>query len=861
MGFIPKKITRIDNEAIPFNACPAKTYVGKDGITVPGRSVAEHCAIVGEVAKALIQRHPDSVKKLLFPEGSALIASAHDIGKVSPTFYEKLLSHCDQTGSGNIRLQGVDPSIESQWGGHAGVSELTARDLQVDRSIPGILGQHHGFTPSLGGLSATDGVFGGPSWNDERKALVSELKTILSVDWPAEINSVQARVISGLTTVADWIGSGRHFAQPGIPWKGKITAALDEAGLIPPAVRRGLDFGQVFYENQAPFTPSPVQTNFIDCVNGPGVYVLEAPMGLGKTEAALFAAYKMLDAGLASGIYFALPTQLTSNKIYDRFNVFLERILESERADQAILLHSGANLMQSTEMGEDAAPGGSWFHQNKRGILAPFAVGTIDQALMAVMNVKHGFVRAYGLAGKVVILDEVHSYDAYTGALLDALVDFLKSAGCIVIILSATLNSEKRSSLLGCRVSCQSYPLISSQPVGDCLEERPVDPPPSSQVLLSMGRSQVDAADEAVRRALEGQQVLWIENTVKEAQQAYERFMAITADEGVECGLIHSRFTPHDRQKNEEKWVSLFGKDGTDVRKSTGRILIGTQVLEQSLDIDGDFLVSRFCPTDMLLQRLGRLWRHKRDHRPEGSKCEAWIISPSLEEALQDPVDAFGTTAFVYDQYILVRALEVWGDIVSISLPDDIRSLIESTYSHRDETGRYQTLKNQLMEGTRSRRGLLSLQQMAYSAISQGGKTLPESAADTRNIEREDAQVLLMKSLRVVGEQTHVVLADGAEVVIPHKKSQLKKQRWKEIGVKLSRNICKVSTKLAPGDVQRKVMTDRGFHHCLYIGHPEAKTSEIQIGLMSKCGEVQDMWKNEHKNGCIYDPYLGYFEK
>src|SRR5690625_5144301 len=171
-------------------------------------------------------------------------------------------------------------------------------------------------------------------------------------------------------------------------------------------------------------------------------------MGLGKTEAALYASYRMLESGQASGIYFALPTQLTSNKIYERFQCFLEAVLAGDCRHRSLLLHANAWLLEK-DMGEEGRPGGAWFNQSKRGLLAPFAVGTIDQALMAAMNVKHGFVRAFGLAGKVVILDEVHTYDSYTGTLLDALINLLSQLDCTVIVLSATLNQQRRQQLIG----------------------------------------------------------------------------------------------------------------------------------------------------------------------------------------------------------------------------------------------------------------------------------------------------------------------------------------------------------------------------------------------------------------------------
>ncbi len=181
-------------------------------------------------------------------------------------------------------------------------------------------------------------------------------------------------------------------------------------------------------------------------------------MGLGKTEAALYAAYQLLSNGQASGIYFALPTQLTSNKIYDRFNLFLEQILADNCEHRSLLLHANAWLLD-TEMGEEGRPGGALvLISSKRGLLAPFAVGTIDQALMAAMNVKHGFVRAFGLAGKVVILDEVHTYDAYTGTIIDALIQLLTQLDCTVIVLSATLNQERRKELLCSHTSKYGIP-------------------------------------------------------------------------------------------------------------------------------------------------------------------------------------------------------------------------------------------------------------------------------------------------------------------------------------------------------------------------------------------------------------------
>lgn len=204
---------------------------------------------------------------------------------------------------------------------------------------------------------------------------------------------------------------------------------------------------------------------------------------------------------------------------------------------------------------------------------------------MAVMNVKHGFVRTFGLAGKVVILDEVHSYDSFTGTILDALVKDLRQLHCTVIILSATLTQERRAKLLGITPISTAYPLITAQPNIGALVEATVELIPDVSVAISH-QQQAFSIEEALRRAESGQQVLWIENTVNEAQEIYGILNARACEMGVACGLLHSRYIKTDRAANESKWVTFFGKDGAETRAQQGRILVGTQVLEQSLDID-----------------------------------------------------------------------------------------------------------------------------------------------------------------------------------------------------------------------------------------------------------------------------------
>ncbi len=851
----------ITSFAIPYTECPAKTYSPSEKVTLKGRTVFNHCQIVGEVAHEIIRRLPSASAQALFPAGAHFAAANHDVGKVSPTFYNKLMRAC-----GSELIPGFNPDLEKGWGGHAGVSQLTARALGTPEFVPEILGQHHGFSPSLAGKRAVDEIFGGDAWQQEREKLISALQVHFGETWPEIESAAQARLVAGLTSVADWIGSGEFFENPRAPWQENIGKALDAAGFIPPTCKAELSFEQVFG-----FSPREAQSILIDQAVSPGVYVLEAPMGLGKTEAALYAAYKMLSSGQASGIYFALPTQLTSNKIFERFNRFLQGdrenelpgILTDDCHHRSLLLHGNAWLLD-TDMGEEGRPGGAWFNQAKRGLLAPFAVGTIDQALMAAMNVKHGFVRAFGLAGKVVILDEVHTYDAYTGTLLDALVALLRALHCTVIILSATLNQDRRQELLGGTLSATDYPLITACPVEADVREVPVPAGPSRQVNLQLQGDEKLALEQALLRAEQGQQVLWIENTVLEAQQRYLELAARASELGVACGLLHSRFTPDDRQAIEDKWVNLFGKSGWPQRGEQGRILIGTQVLEQSLDIDADFMVTRFAPTDMLLQRIGRLWRHGDTPRCKTAMPEAWLLAPELDAALTEPEKHFGNSAYVYSPYVLCRSLEVWQSIQSVSLPDNIRGLIECTYASRIEQGPMNRWLSDLDNGTRWRTGRNTLRQLARVSLAEASNTLPESKAQTRYSEADNFEVLLLRTMtrNREGDTATLTLLSGEQVQLPLQRPRLSKAGWRKLSATLMRQVVAVRVQDAPLALPLDALKRFGLQHCFYLGNPDWPEDEavLRVALVDDTerlrgveqAEVHDKYLLEYRNDLGY---------
>lgn len=826
---------------IPLKDCLAKTIRLESG-NKQVVSVETHCRIVGYVARELLGRLPTWLRESFFPKGSELLAAAHDVGKVSPAFQEKIYRDIG-------KILGIsNPEQDREICYHSAVSQATVS--QCAKYIPEILGRHHGYTPQ-GGNSSEAEIYGGVAWQKLRIELLDILKKEFNVDWPNISSALHSDVLAGLTTVADWIGSGPLFdGSPQESWKNHISEALDRAGFVPPKIRKGLTFKEVFG-----FSPRSVQTDFVEAIKTQGTYVLEAPMGLGKTEAALYAAYLVLEKGDATGIYFALPTQLTSDKVYERMNQFLVKILLDEvDTNRCSLLLHGSAWLRDTELGEEGSPGHSWFNSSKRGLLAPFAVGTVDQALMAVMNVKHGFVRTFGLAGKVVILDEVHSYDSYTGTILKDLVAALRELHCTVIILSATLTDKQRRSIIGAsfndseiKIFPTPYPLISAYSKEDGLHELETTKLKESKVRIGISSNDNDAVEEVLLRAEGGEQILWIENTVDETQRRYCLLAAKAKEMDLDCGLLHSRFLKIDRSKNEDKWVKFFGKLGCNFRQEKGRILIGTQVLEQSLDIDADFLVTRLCPTDMLLQRLGRLWRHRGNDsiRPTKAKCEAWILAPNLSDAIKCQ-NNLGKSAKIYSPYVLCRTLESWLKVSLMDLPSGIRPLLETTYSDRSEEGNMAVYKRE-MENRRE-----SLSRLALIGVSRGGKTLPECKASTRYSETESAEVLLIKKWSRGANAISLQMLDDSEILLPKFVDAAKRRR---LAAELLKHTVTVPDYIAPKILTKQINWLKDY---VYLGDYEE--SPFRVAVVNDSDELQGIGVSVPSEKYIlrYNSYLGY---
>ncbi len=840
---------RLKVKALPLDECFAKTWVNANGDRLLGRKVLNHCQIVGEVARELLTRMPYWLVEVLFPKGSELIAAAHDLGKVSPTFQKKIISSIfSQPDFPYSELAGVDPSLENSWGGHAGLSQIAAEALKVGKYIPEILGQHHGYSPNPGLRLAHDESFGGSVWQERRAELLEDLRMVLQTDFPVVDTPLKARVLAGLTTVADWLGSGSLFENPADDWRPRIQQSINNAGFVKPCLIRDLTFSDIFNGMQ----PREIQRSFIDSVAKPGMYILEAPMGLGKTEAALYAAYRLLSQDQANGLYFALPTQLTSDKIHDRVECFLQRILDPASPHHKVLLLHGNAWLKEMELGKEGNPGGDWFQFGKRGILAPFAVGTVDQALMAVMNVKHGFVRAFGLAGKVVILDEVHTYDSYTGTILDEMVKALLDLHCTVIVLSATLTTQRRIALTGRLTLVEDYPLITALPRDGELRELATAEIADVHLKLRCVEESV-ALEEVLLRAELGQHVLWIENTVAEAQALFKIVTSRAVSLGIECGLLHSRFTKLDRHRNDDYWVGRFGREGWMQRGQQGRILVGTQVLEQSLDIDADFLISRFAPSDMLLQRMGRLWRHDGTPRPIGAAREVWLLTPAWQEALDQPERAFGKSAKVYSPYVLCRSLEVWRDLEQVALPSQIRSLVEQTYVAREEQGIWLTLAHRLEKQRQD------LRSMALLGVSSSVPTMPEAKASTRYGEQESVEVLLIKSFQMDKSRRGLVflLLDDSILFLPEQARGLSNVERRELAAKLLMNTVRVPAYLAPIAMPAEQLQTLQCY--IYVGKAKNGESFLRIAKLKGCGELATLDGGAPLSGyaLAYD-HLGY---
>ena len=686
-----------------------------------------HMLDIAAVARVLMRRFGGIAP--LPDEWVLYLVAMHDIGKADACFQNK-----DATQVERLRLAGFilpDTGTQSPRFRHeARSAEIILEELlnygwdeQTTFTISAAVRGHHGNFES----GSVEGEYYRECelpkrvavWDPLRREISGVLLRTLGV--PEYVlsefdnHSVAGVRLTGLTVLADWIASNsdvyRYSALPvELPADAYYTAALNEAeaavGSLAFDVSPGADaqLPPVSFREVFPEIIKPRQTQLALeslCMSGlpPGLLILEAPMGVGKTECALYVADHWRRTAGAKGAYFALPTMATSNQMHGRCKEFLSRANPGSVAPR--LIHGMAWLLEddtplnaprfgdATASEDERAAALDWFRNSKRAILAPDGVGTVDQALRAVLHVKHGFLRLFGLTSRVLVIDEVHAYDEYMTTLMEMLLRWCRALQIPVILLSATLSKRQKERLVGAyggRVEVagsgdkEPYPLITCVDMAGNTRPIPVDNTEAPRTLaLKKHHGALNDATYAAHLArslvAESGCVCVIANTVKHAQEIFE---ILVREAGPECKLMlyHARFRAEERQEIEEEVIRLFGKDSGNARP-TRAILVATQVVEQSLDVDFDAMITQLAPIDLLLQRSGRVHRHAWRIRPERHK------SPVLHVLLppEGAYDQFGGSGFVYEHEPLIRTQLILADNETLQLPKDFRPLIEHCYS------------------------------------------------------------------------------------------------------------------------------------------------------------------------------------
>lgn len=644
------------------------------------------------------------------------IVSLHDIGKISSSFQRmNEPQHIRLTGEGFTFGRSKDllhPEvgrnfIHSEWPEQSGIV-VSERSKEMIREM---IGGHHGSFAQPGSLFDTRlklKIEEPPEWKALR---IRTFEMLEDVFWDRSINeipepqnmSAAVMELTGFTTLCDWIGSDQRYFTPqsdlllGEYIKRSLERAcqaVEQDGFIFETLSDiPSDFNSLFGEI---LSPRPLQLAVNDIPDEvmaiPTLVVIEAPTGEGKTEAALALAHKIARARKTDEFYYALPTTATSNQMFLRVQKYLHENLGLGTG--AKLIHGQAFLTQDSianvplsngEQSQTDQTCMDWFNSKKRSLLAPFGVGTIDQIELGALNVRHASLRLSGLAGKVVILDEVHAYDTYMTTIVVRLLTWLKELSVSVILLSATLPASRRTQLMQVYTSevfgvdePNSYPSILIANSNNILRMTPKASQLNREIGLKFLSFSEDDAEEKAKWLVDqvsgGGCACWITNTVNRAQEIYSHVMAF-APQSVQKVLFHARFPLDQRQEIEENIVNLVGPDKSN--RPTSAIVIGTQVLEQSLDLDFDVMVSDLAPVDLLLQRAGRLHRHSQTSRPKRLMSpEFYINQPFDQEKNLD----LKKDKWVYAEYFLRRTYDVLKDRNNIHLPEDFRILVEQVY-------------------------------------------------------------------------------------------------------------------------------------------------------------------------------------
>lgn len=532
--------------------------------------------------------------------------------------------------------------------------------------------------------------------------------------------------LTGFIMLADWLASDDVFVSRAplealesprdyLEIRKEQVLARLPAWLGNPSAPAG-DFPQLF-GGRAP--DRPVQQSAGEDLSS-CLTLVAVPMGEGKTEVALWRHSQGFDA-FQDGLLFALPTMSTADAMFLRVQSFYEAGGSSTLGHLAHgmarlnAFYSESEAVPSGICGEeDREVGGispsAWFSGRHRSLLAPVTVSTCDQVLAAALSHKYLPIRLLALASKHVILDEVHTYDPYQWRLLERLLGWLAFAGSRVTLLSATLPAQRVNSIVqawhaGLRVrhqglpeqfqcsSAVTYPAVTTIDSSGAVRVRGVNA--YREFELAIRYFPVPAKEPSRARAIAREAARLhashpdgaigvIANTVNRAVQVAQELRDLA-----NCPVIvlHSRMTPTQRMLVSQDISEVVGRDAT---RSGGCIVVGTQILEASLDLDFDFLLTDMSPAPSLFQRSGRLWRHSEPlaggawrHPSHRSSIRARLTQPELVVAVTEEQFATSeTTKWACAPYTQAEINKTWialeeGRLARCVVPDSIQSVVD----------------------------------------------------------------------------------------------------------------------------------------------------------------------------------------
>ena len=639
----------------------------------------------------------------------ALLAGLHDIGKATPAFQQKAPDLYDELKEAGLHERippGAPPAhgilsavILCRWLRGKGIDKQQASQLAA------VIGGHHGSW--ISNTEASGKSAGEEKWQDLQNELCDTLQEVLGV---AEINppketqafNVFAAFLSGFVSVCDWMGSNKDD----FPYEDKDVSPQNYFQCAREQAKKALsdwsdwkaDGRRPAFDDVFPFAPNALQQEGIQHLQGfeqaPRLILVEYPTGEGKTELALHIGDLLVNGFGLAGTYIAMPTQATSNQMFERVEDYLrERYRDIDLKLQ--LIHGGAaqyksshqhTLSESDQEGNDSADDAvSWFEQNrKRALLTPYAVGTIDQAMLSVLQVKHHFVRQFGLSRKVIIFDEIHSYDTYMDEIIKRLFNWLHALDSPMILLSATLSRQGRQEILKAVGASNAegmpdkpYPRLTVVEHDGEARVHCLPPPDTREIQIRRMALDLDSLLDAVRPVYEkGGCIAIVCNTVSESIEAARALREAEGIDENEVWLLHARFPPAYREEKQEQAIGAFKKDGTRPERA---ILVATQIIEQSLDLDFDLMVSRTAPIDLLIQRMGRLHRHPRPSRPSHLARPTLLLrTPDMKT---DDVPDFGVDGLIYERFFLLKTWLCLRDVEQMRIPDGVDELMNAVYN------------------------------------------------------------------------------------------------------------------------------------------------------------------------------------